>query len=70
MSIGKRVDILVTENGKPLHYQASQIGISETYLYQLRRGHRIPTLFIACCICDYYGVSLDWLAGRSDKRNG
>jgi transcriptional regulator with XRE-family HTH domain len=42
------------------------IGISSRAYQYYEAGEREPTLSVAARIADFYGVSLDYLAGRSE----
>lgn len=42
------------------------IGVSEIAIQRYEYGSRKPTLDIAIALADYFGVSLDYLVGRSD----
>ena len=42
-------------------------GMSENSISLYERGQVEPSLFAATCLADALGVSLDWLAGRSEK---
>ena len=43
-------------------------GLSQTNITFYETEKREPGLFNAICIADALGVSLDWLAGRTDKK--
>lgn len=44
------------------------IGASKQSIANLENGHRTPGLDLFISIADYFVVSLDYLAGRSDKK--
>lgn len=47
--------------------QAAQaLGISQALLSHYENGTREPGLGFVCRVCDYYGVTADYLLGRSD----
>lgn len=47
---------------------AEMIGITQTHYQRVEKGKiNIPTLTL-CVLADYYGVSTDYLLGRSDER--
>jgi len=48
---------------------ASALGISQALLSHYENGAREPGLAFVCRACDYYGVSADYLLGRSDSPN-
>ena len=45
---------------------AAELGISQALLSHYENGAREPGLSFVCRACDYYGVSADYLLGRSD----
>ena len=45
---------------------AQDLGISQALLSHYENGAREPGLGFVCRACDYYGVSADYLLGRSD----
>ena len=46
---------------------AGDLGISQALLSHYENGAREPGLSFVCRACDYYGVSADYLLGRSDR---
>ena len=46
---------------------AAALGISQALLSHYENGAREPGLGFVCRACDYYGVSADYLLGRSDS---
>jgi transcriptional regulator with XRE-family HTH domain len=47
---------------------SKEIGISNRAYQYYETGTREPTLSVAAKIADFYGVSLDYLAGRSEEK--
>ena len=47
---------------------AAALGISQALLSHYENGAREPGLAFLCRACDYYGVSADYLLGRTDAR--
>ena len=45
---------------------AAELGISQALLSHYENGAREPGLSFVCRACDYYGVSADYLLGRSE----
>ena len=43
-------------------------GICANTIYNCQTGKHIPLLSVALAIAETYDVSLDWLAGRTDKQ--
>ncbi len=46
---------------------AASLGISQALLSHYENGAREPGLGFVCRACDYYGVSADYMLGRSDS---
>ena len=46
---------------------AAELGISQALLSHYENGAREPGLGFVCRACDYYGVSADYLLGRSER---
>jgi len=46
---------------------AADLGISQALLSHYENGAREPGLGFVCRACDYYGVSADYLLGRSAR---
>lgn len=47
---------------------ADAIGITSRQLQTLEAGQSLPQFETLCAIADHFGVSLDYLAGRTDER--
>lgn len=48
---------------------ASELGISQALLSHYENGTREPGLSFVCRVCDYYGVSTDYILCRTDDPN-
>jgi len=48
---------------------ADELGISQALLSHYENGLREPRLEFVAKICDYYGVSADYILGRVDEPN-
>jgi len=47
---------------------AEILGITQTHYQRVEKGKiNIPTLTL-CALADYFGVSIDYLVGRSEER--
>ena len=46
---------------------AAELGISQALLSHYENGAREPGLRFVCRVCDYYGVTADYLLGRSES---
>ena len=49
---------------------AADLHISQALLSHYENGAREPGLHFVCLACDYYGVSADYLLGRTDSMDG
>ena len=49
---------------------AADLGISQALLSHYENGAREPGLDFVCRACEYYGVSADFLLGRTDEPGG
>ena len=49
---------------------AEDLGISQALLSHYENGAREPGLDFVCRACEYYGVSADYLLGRTDEPGG
>lgn len=45
----------------------SSCGISRVSYYRYESGERLPTLDVLIALADYFGVSIDYLVGRTDN---
>lgn len=52
-------------SGKSQRQVASDLGISQALLSHYENGAREPGLNFVCRACDYYGVTADYLLGRT-----
>ena len=48
---------------------AADLNISQALLSHYENGAREPGLGFVCRVCDYYGVSADYLLCRSDEQD-
>ena len=46
---------------------AADLGISQALLSHYENGAREPGLSFVCRACDYYGVTADYMLGRSQR---
>lgn len=69
------MNILIKERLKELRKEkcetqvqvASDVGILEQQYQKYERGSSLPGLEIAWRLADHFGVSIDYLVGRSDE---
>ena len=55
------------KNGLSQRRAAEALNISQALLSHYENGTREPGLKFVCRVCDYYGVTADYLLGRSDE---
>ena len=58
------------ERGLSQRKAAAELRISQALLSHYENGAREPGLDFVVRACDYYGVSADYLLGRTDKPGG
>lgn len=58
------------ERGVSQRKAAAELHISQALLSHYENGAREPGLAFVCRACDYYGVTADFLLGRTGDRNG
>ena len=56
------------ERGETQAQVATAIGIGERHYQKFESGNNLPSFHNLCALADHFGVSLDYLAGRSDRR--
>ena len=49
---------------------AAELGISQALLSHYENGAREPGLDFVCRACEYYGVTADYLLGRTNEPDG
>lgn len=64
------LSLLRQEKGISQRQAASALGISQALLSHYENGVREPGLTFVAKACDYYGVSADFLLGRTLSRDG
>ena len=69
MEIGKRLKILRKERRETQTQVAAAIGIVVRHYQRIENDEGLPGLEIFCALAEHFGVSLDYLAGRSDRRD-
>ncbi|MDE5990555.1 MAG: helix-turn-helix domain-containing protein, partial [Clostridia bacterium] len=63
-----RIQELAAEKKQTIGGVASKMTFSRTYFYVWKKKNTLPLLDYAMEIANYFGVSLDYLFGRSDYR--
>lgn len=66
--IKERLKALRKERGETQVEVASAIDIVEQYYQKLEYGTNLPGLEIIWKLADHFGVSVDYLIGRSEER--
>ncbi len=56
------------EKGSSQRQVAADLGISQALLSHYENGAREPGLSFVCRVCEYYGVTADYMLGRSENR--
>ena len=54
-------------SGQSQREAAAGLGISQALLSHYENGAREPGLDFVVCVCDYYGVTADFLLGRTSE---
>ncbi len=70
MEFNRIIKLLRTERGITQKQAAADLGISQALLSHYEKGIRECGLDFVVKAADYYGVSCDYLLGRSAERNG
>ena len=66
----RTLSLLRQEKGVSQRSAAADLGISQALLSHYENGVREPGLVFVVKACDYYGVSADFLLGRTLTRDG
>lgn len=62
-----RLTYLITQSGKLRAQIATETGIRPATLSRYVSGDRTPDLEYICILADYFGVTIDWLSGRTNE---
>ena len=68
MLFTSRIRALRKEAGEKQEETASSIGLTVRQYQRYEAGEQNPNLENFCALADHFGVSLDYLAGRTDVR--
>lgn len=68
MIFKERLRALRKERGETQVQVAEAIGIAEQHYQRFEGGVNLPNLENAWKLADHFGVSIDYLVGRSDQR--
>ena len=66
--LGEKLSELRREVGLSQSQAASNLNVSQSLLSHYETGSREPKLEFISRACDYYGVSADFLLGRTEAR--
>ena len=69
-TFSEAMSALRREQGLSQRKAASELHISQALLSHYENGAREPGLEFVVRACDYYGVSADYLLGRTDEPGG
>ena len=66
VGFSEKMNLLRKERGLSQRTAAADLHISQALLSHYENGAREPGLDFVCRACEYYGVSADYLLGRTD----
>ena len=67
--IANKIRELVRENNTTISKMAKDIGQGKNIINSLEKQNSSPSLETICKIADYFNVSIDYIAGREEKKN-
>ena len=70
MEIGSRLNALRKERKETQLQVAQAIGMGDRHYQRIENDEGLPGLEIFCALAEHFGASLDYLAGRTDRREG
>ena len=68
MEIGSRLKALRKERKETQLQVAQAIGMGDRHYQRIENDEGLPGLEIFCALAEHFGVALDYLAGRTDRR--
>ena len=68
MEIGSRLKALRKERKETQLQVAQAIGMGDRHYQRIENDEGLPGLENFCALAEHFGVSLDYLAGRTDRR--
>lgn len=68
MEIGSRLKALRKERKETQLQVAQAIGMGDRHYQRIENDEGLPGLEIFCALAEHFSVSLDYLAGRTDRR--
>ena len=69
MKIGNRLKALRKERKETQLQVAQAVGMGDRHYQRIENDEGLPGLEIFCALADHFGVSMDYLAGRTDRRD-
>ena len=69
MEFQERVRALRKERGETQAQVAAASGIGGRHYQKFESGNNLPSFHNLCALADHFGVSMDYLAGRTDRRD-
>jgi len=67
--IAERISLLMKHKNLTQQSLADAIGVSRPSITQFTSGVNLPSIKTLVTLADYFGVSLDYLCGRTDNPN-
>ncbi len=68
MEFSERLRALRAEKRETQVQVAAAVGITARQYQGLEGGTSVPNFYNLCALADHFGVTLDYLAGRTDER--
>ena len=68
MIFQERLRTLRKERHETQVQAAAALGISDRHYQKFEAGANLPSFENLCALADHFGVSMDYLAGRTDRR--
>ena len=69
MKIGSRLKALRKERRETQLQVAQVVGMGDRHYQRVENDEGLPGLEIFSALADHFGVSMDYLAGRTDRRD-
>ena len=68
MVFQERLRALRKERGETQLQVATALGIADRHYQRFEAGTNLPSFENLCALADHFGVSMDYLAGRTERR--
>ena len=68
MIFQERLRALRKERGETQLQVATALGIADRHYQRFEAGTNLPSFENLCALADHFGVSMDYLAGRTKRR--